>query len=331
MKIRDYQQLANRTECDQISSLTRIINNAGVSKNQIELEKEVMPTRLLHSCIGMTSDLRELYLAADRINVIEELGDILWYCAEGANALGIVMTCELTNHCPSYEGCLSIIFKYVADYAYALERWLYYGKPEEEQTLRIQLSINYIVSYVNQLALFVGSTLEEVMEKNIAKLRQRFPDKYTDYHADEDNRDREAERKALEETPLSTLQVVSDLDSQVQPTEKPTHFIHNGTRYCIEHNCRPCPECDVLSVPDKMEVTISELGLCTEEPSKSVDQLNDLMVHLLQHKCFACGAIINDHQVKAIGERWGSTQHSICCIECGACLNNPNLQELNKT
>lgn len=43
----------------------------------------------------------------------------------------------------------------------------------------------------------VGFTLEEVMEANIAKLAKRYPDKYTDFLAAEENRDREGERQAI--------------------------------------------------------------------------------------------------------------------------------------
>ena len=42
----------------------------------------------------------------------------------------------------------------------------------------------------------LGISFEEMWEKNIAKLRVRFPEKYTDHHAV--NRDLDSERKVLE-------------------------------------------------------------------------------------------------------------------------------------
>jgi len=86
----EYQKLAARTECDQDYSRDRIAYNKGSYTN--------LPTRLLHSVLGMTGEVGELasnlekwlYYGQekDNTNLKEELGDLLWYVAEMCNAAG---------------------------------------------------------------------------------------------------------------------------------------------------------------------------------------------------------------------------------------------------
>ena len=45
----------------------------------------------------------------------------------------------------------------------------------------------------------LSADFDKVLSSNIEKLRKRFPDKYTDYDAEEKNRNREAERRILEQ------------------------------------------------------------------------------------------------------------------------------------
>lgn len=103
-------------------------------------ERARMLARLLHAAIGMCTESGELQDALkkqliygkelDAVNVVEEIGDQLWYIAIALDA--------------------------------------------------------------------VGSTFEEAFDKNIAKLRARFPEKFTQERAL--NRNLPAERVALEGT-----------------------------------------------------------------------------------------------------------------------------------
>lgn len=96
--------------------------------------------RIMHGMIGMATETGELQdqvkkhliygKPLDVVNVIEEVGDVLWYCA-------IVL-----------DAC--------------------------------------------------SSTFEAAFDRNIAKLKKRFPDKFTEHNAL--NRDLDAERAALEGT-----------------------------------------------------------------------------------------------------------------------------------
>lgn len=78
-----------------------------------------------------------------------------------------------------------------------MQRWIYYGKGD--------LNLPNLVEEFGDLLWYVclglnalGLNLEDVMRANIAKLAARYPDKYTDYHAAEENRDRAKESEAVQ-------------------------------------------------------------------------------------------------------------------------------------
>ena len=125
----EYQDKAARTDPDRTDQVTRLIENIKPGGSW-----------LLHSQIGLAGEVGELAAAIqrwlyygkelDRVNVIEELGDLCWYLAQACRAMDV--------------------------------------------------------------------KLEDVMAANLNKLKFRYPERYTDYHAAEENRDRAVERDALE-------------------------------------------------------------------------------------------------------------------------------------
>ena len=126
----EYQRLAERTECDQLSARNR--------RNQDDIAHKFRATRINHAVQGLTGEVGELATTIEKWiqygqdldigNLKEELGDCLWYIAEACNALGFDMG--------------------------------------------------------------------DVMAENIAKLMQRYPEKFSEEKALEENRDREAEQNA---------------------------------------------------------------------------------------------------------------------------------------
>lgn len=130
MNPNDYQKLALVTDPDR--------EDMGVTARVIKARLTVDDGRLLHAVMGLVTETGELMDALkrkliygkgiDRVNVMEECGDLLWYIALALDA---------------------------CDY-----------------------------------------TIEEAMERNITKLKKRYPDGYSDTNAL--NRDLEAERAALE-------------------------------------------------------------------------------------------------------------------------------------
>jgi len=141
MHVDTYQTLAARTRCPQEQVLQRLDSEAFETeltrdeKGYVTYPVQHSGAILLHGVIGLTGEVGELASAVekyawyqrnlDRVNVIEELGDALWYIAEICDALNIRMG--------------------------------------------------------------------DVMDLNIQKLKKRYPEKYSNAHSAEENRNREAE------------------------------------------------------------------------------------------------------------------------------------------
>jgi NTP pyrophosphatase (non-canonical NTP hydrolase) len=79
-----------------------------------------------------------------------------------------------------------------------LKKFIYYGKPLDETNLREEVGDSSW--YERILADELGSSHLGIMLQNVRKLRQRYPDKFTEHKAT--NRDLDAERQVLEDTGL---------------------------------------------------------------------------------------------------------------------------------
>jgi NTP pyrophosphatase (non-canonical NTP hydrolase) len=77
----------------------------------------------------------------------------------------------------------------------AIKKHLMYGKPLDEVNIKEEVADCFW--YMAILADTLGFSFEEIQERNIAKLKARFGDKFTEESAI--NRDLEKERKILEE------------------------------------------------------------------------------------------------------------------------------------
>ncbi len=82
--------------------------------------------------------------------------------------------------------------------ASAIQKWMYYGKPLDETNVIEEFgdALWYIAEGLSAL----GWNLEDVMKLNIQKLQKRYPEKFTEELAAEENRNRAAERQVLEQT-----------------------------------------------------------------------------------------------------------------------------------
>jgi len=88
MDVNEYQRLAKRTECVQGAAHHRLASS-------------VTNTRLNHALIGLMGEVGELACEwekhihygqpLNRVRLVEELGDMLWYIALACNALGMSM------------------------------------------------------------------------------------------------------------------------------------------------------------------------------------------------------------------------------------------------
>lgn len=75
-----------------------------------------------------------------------------------------------------------------------MKKHLFYGKPLD--LVNLSEEIGDEMWYIALAVDILQTTLNDVMAVNIAKLKARYPDKFTEFHAE--NRDLETERKILE-------------------------------------------------------------------------------------------------------------------------------------
>jgi len=146
--------------------------------------------RMLNGCMGLIGESGEVvdivkkwkfqsgdHAQLPKDKLIEELGDVLWYCAE-------ISTAQMTEMMPAikamglkeieYYGKLDIEALFLAKLAQSMtDAWLY---PDEytPEPLYIVACIIDLIGYM--LKTYCGSTLEECMERNIEKLKRRYPD-----------------------------------------------------------------------------------------------------------------------------------------------------------
>jgi NTP pyrophosphatase (non-canonical NTP hydrolase) len=166
-----------------------------------------------HMALGMASELGELIEAIqkqDSVGVSEEIADIMWYVANEATIMkySIVLQSDVSTY------GLTSITKAVSDYCDIVKKTLVYNKEytKEEQVKKLQkvADVCFNFMYINTAVGTLGTNADVVkavnndgkvdllraLDNNIAKLKKRYPDKYTDHNAL--NRDLDAERTELE-------------------------------------------------------------------------------------------------------------------------------------
>jgi NTP pyrophosphatase (non-canonical NTP hydrolase) len=79
----------------------------------------------------------------------------------------------------------------------AVQRWLYYGKGLDLTNIKEELGD--ALWYIAEACEAMGCSMAELMEANINKLSRRYPEKFTEHLAAEENRNRASEREAIEQ------------------------------------------------------------------------------------------------------------------------------------
>lgn len=92
------------------------------------------------------------------------------------------------------HGCLGIAAE-GGELLAEMQRWIWYKKPLDTNNVKEELGD--VLWYVAEVCNALGWSMEEVMAANIEKLKIRFPEKYTDHNAAEENRDRSKEANAI--------------------------------------------------------------------------------------------------------------------------------------
>lgn len=172
MNIKEYQQLALRTE----------------ARNPEHTQAD----RWIHGVLGFVTEFDEFYNTQTHVNMVEEFGDMMWYVTLLADVANVDLSI--------IEQPLVLTESVIAWAAKAADigkRWKYYNIPPSESTLAEvvrQLYVHACVYWTKVIA--DGSDIPKALDRNIAKLKARYPEKFTTEAAA--NRDLAAERAALE-------------------------------------------------------------------------------------------------------------------------------------
>lgn len=165
-----------------------------------------LKVRMVHAALGMCSELEELQaavVACDRVNVGEELADIMWYwaiavdCLPSPDFVRAVSRANLTLVGPMYDKPRSeygALIRAISQYADYTKKYAFYDRAPE--TGKVTEALCDISKSVFNLMWDHDLKPPEMLDRNIAKLRVRFPDRFTKKAANHRNLD--AERKVLE-------------------------------------------------------------------------------------------------------------------------------------
>lgn len=195
--------------------MTDIVENyvtLAIRTESVVLDINDLNLRLLHASLGLGTEIIELNEALfdahynekklDIINLAEEVGDIYWYSAIACDVLGINFEDTIA---PCLGGGTDYSVKYLAgllesDIGKLLDkckRHIFYRKKyDHDEVVTLVKSIVTGLGELSHAIPDIDWDIEEILTRNIEKLRARYPEKYTDYHAI--NRDLETERQVLE-------------------------------------------------------------------------------------------------------------------------------------
>lgn len=225
MDLETYRQLSGRTQADQYKVWERMTPSAAHRDDGIN------PVALCHSVIGALADLHELDAAVsnyDDDNAREEIGDLLWYLAEGARAIGWGWVYEEGFEDEDYKSrdrheLLSDIARELSRQAEYVEHFCWYGRSWNDQGYK--LATRELLSLLFALAQETGSPdLNVVMQANLDKLKLRFPEKFDEELSKEENRDREGEARIVSQAvqaPGEDLWKLSDTSTRRFSSETP--------------------------------------------------------------------------------------------------------------
>lgn len=137
--------------------------------------------RLLHAVVGLQTEATEALVAGyndDRDNLAEELGDLLWYAAIAADEFEATFSeLMMLADPPSSNMALDLAMAASAALDH-LKKVTFYGR--EIDRLFLARKVGTILSIVHATAQQdLGYGLDVLQEANIAKLRVRYPEKFT--------------------------------------------------------------------------------------------------------------------------------------------------------
>lgn len=200
VSVADYQKQAMRTSAPAERPLARIN------------ESNSFYPQSLHACLGLASEVGELFEATAPEHVKEELGDAFWFVAEGANTIGVSFheLYQAAEHSwkeertstTGWDTLMRTLTVRVGSYCNHVKAGLFGGKSafrhgaaEISLITRLKMDLEAVVRSLVTLCHYNGWAVEDVLTANILKLRTRYPDRFTE-HAFA-NRDKSKEFAAM--------------------------------------------------------------------------------------------------------------------------------------
>lgn len=132
---------------------------------------------LLHCAMGLVTETVEMETADTLENYLEEAGDTMWYVAIGCHYLQVTLE-EAEESAPSED---LKPFMIAGNFMNLMKRQVFYGKAATPFDL--MSTLGSMIATLRAEVRASGSSLETVMEENIAKLRKRYPARFTEHHA----------------------------------------------------------------------------------------------------------------------------------------------------
>ena len=141
---------------------------------------------LLHGVLGLSTEIAEIVEDSSNLeNVLQEIGDVMWYCNLICSGLGVDLF-NLGSYEVNPQSLLTDLVSYMGTACDCIKRHLYYSVPLDED--RLIQSIAKIQSIMKSLS---GGRLEECLFMNIEKLKVRYPEKFDAEKANARNLDAE--------------------------------------------------------------------------------------------------------------------------------------------
>lgn len=132
--------------------------------------------RLLHAAMGLSTEGAELIAYTDKQNLVEELGDVLWYVALACDELEITMDEAEEASIGSDEKGITALENLILaanEILDEMKKSTFYGRKIDLP--KVVKNLGLVISAVAEIADEEAMTfLDEIMEANIEKLRKRF-------------------------------------------------------------------------------------------------------------------------------------------------------------
>lgn len=152
---------------------------------------------LNHACLGIVTEWFEFKFATDDANRLEEAADLMWYVALAATTLEVKLS-EITgtNYVNTYQIASMkgvdvdtvldrSVDRAIGAFATAVKRIAIYDKPlDMGMTEALVQNLSEIVLGLARICESRELVLVQGLRENIAKLRKRFPDKYSNEAAE---------------------------------------------------------------------------------------------------------------------------------------------------